>query len=418
MISQEVEDFILDDVVSRFLRYVQVWTTSDVNSTTFPSTKNQYELGKLLVKELEDLNFKNIVLDDYCYVYADFPASKGFEKARPIGLMAHLDTSEAVSGKDVKPVIHENYNGKPIHFSQQDNLLLTIEDSPELENYIGYDIITSSGDTLLGADDKAGIAEIMTVCAVWNKYPQLKHGPITICFTPDEEVGRGTDHIDKSRLPEICYTLDGADMGELEIECFDARKAMITFNGISVHTGYAKNLMVNAIHIASRFMNELPEFESPEHTEEKEGFFHLGRLEGNVERANASILLRDFESNNNEKKILYLNHLKELYELKYPGLQIKIEYIYQYKNMLTYLKEHPEVINLAKEAIKMAGLESRVNPIRGGTDGARLSEMGIPTPNLYAGGILVHSRKEYVPTISMQKACEVIIHLGSLWSKN
>lgn len=417
MISQEVKTFILEDVVSRFLRYVQIWTTSDENSDTIPSTNNQFELGKLIVNELEALDLENVKLDEKCYIYADIPASEGLDKTKPVGLIAHLDTSDMVSGKNVKPIIHEKYDGTPIQFSQEKDLFLTIDDSPELVDYIGFDLITSSGDTLLGADDKAGIAEIMTACAVWKKYPQYKHGPITICFTPDEEIGKGTDHIDKSRLPEVCYTLDGSEMGELEIECFDAHKANLTFNGISVHPGYAKNLMVNAVQVASRFISELPEHQTPEHTEEREGFFHISHLNGNVEKATASILIRDFDSKENEKRKNILNQLKELYELKYPGLKINIEYIYQYKNMLTYLEKQPEVIDLAKKAIDMADLELKVHLIRGGTDGARLSEMGIPTPNLFTGGFLFHSRKEYIPTISMQKACEVIIYLAELWSK-
>ncbi len=416
MIHQEIKDFILEDVISRFLRYVQVWTTSDENSTTFPSTKNQYELGKLIVKELEELNLANIIQDEYSYVYADLPATKGVENITPIGLIAHLDTSNMVSGKNVKPTIHKNYDGKPILFSHDKDLFLTFEDSPELESYIGYDIITSAGDSLLGADDKAGIAEIITACSVWNKYPELKHGPITLCFTPDEEVGKGTLKIDKQRLPKICYTLDGSDAGELEIECFDARKATLTFNGVSVHPGYAKNLMINAIHVASRFMSDLPEFQSPEHTEEKEGFFHLMQLQGTEEKATGLILLRDFAAMNNEKKKEYLNQLKSVYELKYPGLKIDLKYEYQYKNMLTYLEKQPKVVDLAKEAIKMAELEIKMHPIRGGTDGAKLSEMGIPTPNLFTGGMLFHSKKEYIPTISMQKACEVILYLADLWT--
>jgi len=235
--------------------------------------------------------------------------------------------------------------------------------------------------------------------------------------TPDEEIGKGTEHINKSRLPEVCYTLDGSDMGELEIECFDARKATITFKGVSVHPGYAKNLLVNAIQKASRFISELPEYQTPEHTEEREGFFHLSQLHGNVEEAIASIIIRDFNSEENERRKALLNHLKEFYELKYPGLKIEIDYLYQYKNMLTFLQEQPKVIDLAKKAMEMANVKVNIHLIRGGTDGARLSEMGIPTPNLFTGGMLFHSRKEYIPTISMQKACEVIIHLAELWSK-
>ena len=415
-LSVEVHDFLLNDVIERFLKYVQVWTTSDSESSTHPSSLNQLDLGKILVEELKELGLENIVHDEFGYVYADLPSSKGLENAQPIGLIAHLDTSYAVSGKDVKPIIHENYGGGPIKLPNVEDLNITLEDAPELEEYIGLDIITSSGDTLLGADDKAGIAEIMTACRIWQKYSEFKHGPITICFTPDEEIGKGTEKINKSRLPEACYTLDGGKMGELEYECFDAWLAEIKFIGLSVHPGHAKNKMINAIHIASRFFSNIPESESPEHTEEREGFFHLNHLKGDEEGATAKLLIRDHDSNNNERRIGYVKSLKDLFEVRYPGLKIELNFTHQYKNMLSYLEKDMHVIEIAKKAIEESGLEVDSPAIRGGTDGARLSEMGIPTPNLFGGGSLFHSRKEFIPTFALLKATEVILNLAHLWT--
>lgn len=415
-LSAEVHEFLLNDVVSRFLKYVQVWTTSDDESSTHPSSLIQLDLGKILVEELKELELENIDIDKFGYVYADLPSSKGLENAPPIGLIAHLDTSNAVSGKDVKPIIHKNYEGGPINLPNVEDLNITLEDAPELEEYIGLDIITSSGDTLLGADDKAGIAEIMTACKIWQKYPEFKHGPITVCFTPDEEIGKGTVKIDKNRLPEVCYTLDGGKMGELEYECFDAWLAQIKFIGLSVHPGHAKNRMINAIHIACRFFSNIPESESPEHTEEREGFFHLSDLKGDEEGATAKLLIRDHDSEKNQRRIDYIKSLKEIFEIRYPGLKINLSLLHQYKNMLIYMENDQHVIEIAKKAIEESGLEVDSPAIRGGTDGARLSEMGIPTPNLFGGGSLFHSRKEFIPTLGMQKATEVILNLAHLWS--
>jgi tripeptide aminopeptidase len=285
-----------------------------------------------------------------------------------------------------------------------------------LKDYIGLDIITSEGDTLLGADDKAGIAEIMTACAAWQKFSELKHGPITICFTPDEEVGKGTLNIDKQRLPEICYTMDGSKMGELEFECFDAWKATITFTGLSVHPGYAKNLLNNAAHIVCRFLSEIPEHESPEHTEEREGFYFIKDLNGSVEEAKTILYIRDFIEKNNKRRMDFLRKLKDLYELRYPGLKIDLEFEHQYSNMLRFIEKEKIVVDLAEKAIEMAGLDVIFHSIRGGTDGSRLSEMGIPTPNIFSGGSLFHSRKEHIPTLALQKASEVLLHLGLLWA--
>jgi len=397
MLSEEIKEFLLEESVNRFLSYVQVWTTSDELSQSNPSTENQFELGRILAAELKELNLENVIHDDFGYVYADLPASSGLENVRRIGLIAHIDTSPAVSGKSVKPVIHKNYDGGTIEFASNKDIKLTVEDSPVLKDYIGLDIITSEGDTLLGADDKAGIAEIMTACAAWQKFSELKHGPINICFTPDEEVGKGTLNIDKQRLPEICYTMDGSKMGELEFECFDAWKATITFTGLSVHPGYAKNLLINATHITSRFLSEIPEKESPENTEDREGFYFVSGLKGTVEEAKTILIIRD-------------------YVVRYPGLKIDLQFEHQYRNMLRFIENDKYVVDLAEKAIEMAGLEVKFHSIRGGTDGSRLSEMGIPTPNIFSGGLLFHSRKEHIPTLALQKASEVLLHLAQLWT--
>lgn len=418
MLSEEIKEFLLKEATDRFFRYVQIWTTSDEDSQSNPSSKNQFDLGNVLVAELKELNLDNIILDEYGYVYANLPASNGLEKVKTIGLIAHMDTSPAVSGKNVKSVVHKNYDGSAIKFVSNKEIELTVEDSPMLKEYFGLDIITSEGDTLLGADDKAGIAEIMVACAAWKKFPELKHGPIFVCFTPDEEIGKGTLKIDKKRLPKFCYTMDGSEMGQLEFECFDAWKASITFTGLSVHPGSAKNLMVNAIHIACRFLSEIPEHESPEHTEEREGFYHLGDLRGTEEEAKTKLIIRDHNEKNNKRRIEFLQKLKEIYEFRYPGLKIELKLEHQYKNMLKFIEKEIKVVDLAKEAIKMAGLEVKIEAIRGGTDGSKLSEMGIPTPNIFSGGLLFHSRKEHIPTLALQKAAEVIIYLGQLWASS
>ncbi|MFW9939574.1 MAG: peptidase T [Candidatus Thorarchaeota archaeon] len=416
-ISKEIQEFLLDNAVERFLRYVKIWTTSDENGVSVPTTKNQFDLGKILVEELKALNLKNIIHDDHGFVYAFLPPNEGFEKKTPIGLLAHLDTYYGVSGKDVKPVLHRNYDGSVIRFAQDKSLKLHFDDSPLLEKYLGLDIITSEGDTLLGTDDKAGVAEIMTACAAWNKYPELKHGPITICFTPDEETGLGIAKVDEKRLPKICYTIDGGQMGELEYECFDAWRATFKFKGLNIHPGYAKNKMINAIEIACRFFSELPEAESPQHTEKREGYYHLPKLQGSPEEATAKVIIRDFDEKNNHKRMDYINKLKDAYEIRYPGLEIQVDFLHQYQNMIKFLEERKTIIDLAKQAIQNSGIEVIMHPIRGGTDGARLSAMGILTPNLFTGGLLFHSRKEHIPTLALQKAAEVILYLADLWTK-
>jgi tripeptide aminopeptidase len=415
-LTKEIQDFLLKDTVDRFLKYVKIWTTSDESAETVPTTKNQFDLGKILVEELTELNLENISHDKFGFVYADLPPSKGYEKVKPIGLLAHMDTSPAVSGKDVKPVFHRNYDGKNITYSQDPDLVLTHEDYPPLGEYIGMDIITSEGDTLLGADNKAGIAEIMAVCAAWQKHPELLHGPIVICFTIDEETGKGIDSVNTDKLPETCYTVDGGQMGELEYECFDAWLAQIKFKGLSVHPGYAKNKMINAIQVANRFFSDFPESESPEHTEEREGFFHLTKLQGSAEEASARMIIRDFKLQNNERRMEFVKNLKNTYEIRYPGLAIEIKFTHQYQNMQKYIEKNQRIIDLAHHAIQKAGMEVNVHPIRGGTDGARLSAKGILTPNIFSGGALFHSRKEHIPTLALQKAAETLLYLAELWA--
>ncbi|TXT53213.1 MAG: Peptidase T [Promethearchaeota archaeon] len=417
MISEKIQEFLQKDALNRFLKYVKIWSTSDDEAESFPSTEIQIEFGKVLVEELKELGLTNIVHDDYGYVYATLPPSEGCEEVQNIALIAHLDTSYSVSGRDVKPVIHENYDGGVIKFASNEELELSPDDSPQLREYVGLDIITSQGDTLLGADDKAGIAEIMAACAAMQKFPELNHGPITVCFFPDEELGKGTDHINLDMLPELGYTLDGDEMGQLEYECFDAWKASFTFHGYNVHPGYAKDLMINAVEIATRFLSELPEAETPEHTEERDGFFHLFKLNGNPEKASGVMIIRDFELEKNKRRMEYLKELKEAYETRYPGLKIEMDFEHQYENMYNYLENEQKLIDLAKKAITKAGLEFKTKPIRGGTDGARLSAMGVPTPNIFTGGMLFHSKKEYIPVIALKKASEVVLNLIKLWTQ-
>jgi len=414
--TKEMIDFFLNDSVERFLRYVQIETTADETSLSVPSNPKEFDLAHLLAKELKELGLEDVEVDEHCYVYAYLPASKGYEKAEKINLIAHLDTSSDSSGKDVKPIIHKNYDGKSIiKYPLNKDLELSPEISPYLKECAGMDIITSSGDTLLGADDKAGISEIMTACASFKKFSELKHCAIQICFTPDEEISRGTDHINEKKLGKIGYTLEGDEMGYLNSQCFDAWRANLKFIGISNHPGTSKNRMVNAIKIASLFVSNLPDAESPEHTEGFEGFYHIVGMQGEVEEATLFIIIRDFKEENNLKRIEFIKSLIHTFELKYPKLKIELETIHSYKNMKIYLDEYPEVVGKAWKSIEDAGLVVINQPIRGGTDGARLCERGYPTPNIFAGGLLFHSKREYIPTKALQKAVEVIIRLANHW---
>lgn len=406
--------FLMDKTLSYFLRYVRINTQSDPESLTSPSSKCQLDLGKAVVEDLHKLGVTNAELDQFGYVYAVIPASEGVS-AEPLSFITHLDTSPSEPGNMVKPEIHSNYQGENITYIDDATLILSPSESPELKKFIGEDIITASGKTLLGADDKAGIAAILAACELWQSDKSLLHPELRLVFTPDEEVGRGTDNIDLKRLAPIAYTIDGGEMGELEAECFDAWSVNVSFTGRNVHPGSAKNIMLNAAAIAARFVAELPEAETPEHTEKREGFFHLTQISGDENQAELGFIIRDFEEEQNQRRIDLFKHLKELYLLRYPGLEIELDVKHSYQNMYQVLQNHPAIVEKAAQAIREAGIEVIHSAVRGGTDGARLCFMGVPTPNLFSGGLMYHSRKEWIPVIALQKAAEVVVRLAALY---
>ncbi len=403
------------DVIERFVRYVKVHTTSSETSESFPSTATQFDLANLVAEELRQIGLTEIEVDKNCYVYGVLPATVAVSGI-PLSFCAHLDTSPSVSGENVLPVFHEKYNGANLTFPRNPELLLTPEECPELKHFIGDTIITSAGDTLLGADDKAGIAEIIAGLDYLVAHPEIAHPEIRICITPDEELGQGTRYIHMEKLGKVCYTFDGGLMGELESECFDAWYASVKFKGHNVHPGEAKNKMINAGAIAGRFLSMLPEWETPEHTELKEGYIHLTHIEGDESSAELQFIIRDFVNEKNRKRIEMLEQLKTFLLAKYPGLQIDIQTREQYRNMLEVLKNYPLVTEVAQFAIEGSDIPVIHKAIRGGTDGARLSFMGIPTPNIFTGGLLFHSNKEWIPVSAMVKAVEVMVRISNEWA--
>ncbi|MBI5547115.1 MAG: peptidase T [Deltaproteobacteria bacterium] len=415
-LAQDVVHFLREEALRRFLKYVQVHTTSDEDSGKHPSSQRQLERAKLLKGELVELGLQEVEVDEFSYVYARLPASPGAGQT-PVSFLAHLDTSPAVSGEGVKPLLREKYDGGPLRFPDDPELVVDPKDCPELKAHVGDTLITASGKTLLGADDKAGIAEIMAGLAALKRYPQLQHPELRICFTPDEEIGEGTAQIRLEKLGKVGYTFDGSIQGELEDECFDACSAKLKFTGLSVHPGMAKNKMINAAAIAARFVSLLPEWATPEHTEKREGFFHLTRMSGNESEADLQFIVRDFERSKNGEKVVLLERLRDFLLARYPGLKIQLDVKEQYHNMKEALDTRPEVVEMARKAIEMAGIPLHRNAIRGGTDGAKLSFMGLPTPNLFAGGVLFHSKKEWIGVSSLQKAGEVFVHLCHLWAE-
>jgi tripeptide aminopeptidase len=414
MLSNEIKQFIAHDVLERFLRYVQVYTTSDPDSAHNPSTERQLTLIRILEQELRALGITDVHVDAHGFLYATLPANSS-ETKETFGLLAHVDTSPDQPGENVKPRLIQNWNGSPIRFPDDPELVLSQDLSPELKNFHGDTIITASGKTLLGADDKAGVAEIMSAFATFKKFPDLPHPRIAICFTHDEEIGRGTAGIDLERLPKFCYTMDGGEPGELETECFDAWKVVVTFKGIGVHPGSAKNRLVNASTIAARFVNVIPEWQTPEHTEDREGFYYLVRLNGDHERSVAELLLRDFDPTLNQGRIAFIQEAAKLLMQRYPGSQVTVEAKQQYQNMRAVLDDYPDVTARAERAIKKTGLEVIRHPIRGGTDGSLLSAAGHPTPNIFAGGLLFHSRTEWIAHSALTRAVETILYLAEEW---
>lgn len=405
------------NVVERFLRYVKVDTQSDENSDTFPSTGKQKVFAKMLAEELQSIGVQQVYFDEtYGYVYAAIPSNLTEEETKKgtvLGFIAHMDTSPEVSGKDVKPQIVEHYNGKDILLNEEANCVLSVKVFPELTQYIGKTLITTDGMTLLGADDKAGVAEIMTMAEQLLQNPDMKHGRIAIAFTPDEEVGGGMDHFDVERFgADYAYTVDGGALGELEYENFNAAKAVIDVRGRSVHPGDAKDKMKNAALLAAEFMARLPKEERPEHTEGYQGFYHLTDLKGCVEQAQLAYIIRDHDREKFEQKKQNIQNICGVLNKKYGEGSFCAEITDQYYNMKEKIKPCIFLVENAKKCMEELGITPRIQPIRGGTDGARLSFMGVPCPNLCAGGHNFHGRYEYCCAESLEKITELLILLA------
>lgn len=404
----------MSKVIEKFLNYVKIDTQSDENSTACPTTAKQHNLAKLLVKELKAMGADEITYDkEYCYVYATVPATKGCENRPVLGFIAHMDTAPAVTGENVKPRIIENYDGKDIVLNEEKNIVMKVSDFPELVEYTGKRLIVTDGTTLLGADDKAGIAEIMTMAEQLLSHKEIPHGKIRIGFTPDEEVGAGADHFDVKLFgADYAYTVDGGKLGELEYENFNAAGAKVTFHGRSVHPGDAKNKMVNALLLAMEFQNMLPVFENPMYTEKYEGFYHLDLLSGSVEKAQAEYIIRDHDKDKFEQKKETFLRIGAYLNEKYGKDTVQIDMKDSYYNMREIIEQHMQLIENAKAAMEETGVNPIVVPIRGGTDGARLSYMGLPCPNLCTGGHNFHGRFEYICADSMEKIVEILLKLA------
>ena len=404
---------------SRFLRYVTYDTQSDDQSETYPSTAKQLVLLNQLVAELKEMGVADATIDQYGYVMATVPATPGKETIPVIGFVAHVDTSPDVSGAGVKPIVHARYDGRDIVLPDDPSMVLREADNPELADQRGHDIITASGLTLLGSDDKSGVAEIMAAAEHLITHPDIPHGPIRIGFTPDEEVGRGTQYFDVSKFgAQFAYTLDGPKRGELEIENFSADAMTIVFKGFNVHPGYAKGKMVSAIKLASEFVHRLPRnVLSPETTDGYEGYVHPNAIQGGVEQVTVKLLLRDFSTPGLDEKARLLTDLADEIVRPFPAASVEIDRRESYRNMKDVLDQHPEVVEHAKTAMTRAGLTPYFRQIRGGTDGARLSFMGLPTPNLFAGEHNIHSRLEWTSVQDMDKAVEVIVEICRSWAE-
>ncbi len=397
-------------VQDRFLDYVKVWTTSDEENTNIPSADREFDLGKMLKKELEDLGLEQVVLTDHCYVYGLLPATAGKEDAPAIGMIAHMDTAPDYNGKDVKPQVIENYDGEDVKLPGTGDVL-KVSDFPELATLKGRTLITTDGTSLLGADDKAGLAEIIT--AVEEIIAEgTPHGDIWIGFTPDEEVGAGADLFDLDYFKaDFAYTVDGDYEGEIAYENFNAAGAEFEVKGVNVHPGEAKNIMVNAALIACEIASMLPEEETPAHTEGREGFYHLCDMSGDVAEAKLSYIVRDHDKDNFEKRLVFLQDVETKMQEKYGEDKVSLTISHSYENMLSVIEENMQVVELAREAIAAQGLEPISRPVRGGTDGARLSFMGLPTPNLGTGGYGFHGPFEHISVEGMETAVKIIKYI-------
>ena len=404
-------------LTERFLNYVSFTTTSDENTNMTPSTPGQMIFAKFLVEELKSIGLQEVEVDKNGYIMATLPANTD-KQVPTIGFIAHMDTSPDMTAKHVKPRIVANYDGNDILLNDEKLIVLETEKYPEILQYKGQDIIVTDGTTLLGADDKAGLAEIVTAMEYLLAHPEIKHGKIRIGFTPDEEIGQGADHFDVPKFgAEWAYTIDGGEIGELEFENFNAAAAKINFQGLNVHPGYAKHKMLNSMRVAYQFASKLPRHETPEHTQKYEGFYHLVGMEGTVEKSSLSYIIRDHDRDRFERRKKEMQHLVNKINAEFGEGTATLELRDQYYNMREKVEPVMHVVDLAFEAMEAVGVKPNVKPIRGGTDGARLSYEGLPCPNIFAGGHNFHGRFEYVPVQSMEKAMMVIVKIAELLEK-
>ena len=402
----------MEQIKDRFLRYVRIDTQSDPKSENTPSTEKQWDLARMLASELEDLGLEDVSIDGNAYVMATLPSNVPHE-VPTIGFVSHFDTSPDYSGTGVNPMIHENYQGQDLVLSEKDNIVLSPSYFEDLLMYQGQTIITTDGSTLLGADDKAGIAEIMTAMEHLVNHPEIKHGKIRVAFTPDEEIGRGAHKFDVEKFgADWAYTMDGSQVGELEYENFNAAGATVTINGKIVHPGYAKGKMINSMLIASEFIQMLPAKEIPQETEGYEGFFHLQQMKGEVESTQLDYIIRDHDMELFKKRKIEMTRIAGELNERYGEGTVEVEMKDQYFNMREKVEPVMHIVDVAREAMRELGIEPIVKPIRGGTDGSQLSYMGLPCPNIFAGGHNFHGRYEYVPLESMIKATEVIVRIA------
>jgi tripeptide aminopeptidase len=403
-----------NSILNRFLKYIKIDSQSDPKSDSTPSTGKQWDMANLLRTELEEIGMSDVSIDDNSYVMATL-ASNVDADVPCIGFVSHFDTTPDYSGTNINPQIHENYDGNDIVLNQEKNMVLSPDYFEELKNYKGQTLITTDGNTLLAADDKAGITEIMSAMEYLIKHPEIKHGKIRICFTPDEEIGRGAHKFDVKKFgAEWAYTMDGSEIGELEYENFNAASAKITIKGKSVHPGYAKDKMVNSMLVANKFAASLPENEVPERTEGREGFFHMTSMKGSVELSELSYIIRDHDKEKFEKRKALFHEIAEKINKNHDGDIVSVEIKDQYFNMKEKVEPVMFIVDIAQKAMESCNIKPIIKPIRGGTDGSQLSYMGLPCPNIFAGGHNFHGPYEYVPLESMVKATEVIVKVAEL----
>ncbi len=408
----------MQSLLDRFCRYVQIDTQAREEAKTYPSSPGQLELGKLLVQELQALGVKDAAADEHGIIMATIPATT-MRSAPTIAFVAHLDTSPETSGKNVKPIVHRNYQGQDLVLPGDPGKVIRVAENPDLAALVGKTIVTTDGTTLLGADDKAGIAVIMEAAAYLLAHPEIPHGPVRVCFTCDEEIGHGVDHLDLAKLgATVAYTLDGGGAGEIDCETFSADLAVVTIKGINIHPSIGKGKMVNAIRLASAFISRLPwQTLSPESTEDREGFLHPYRIEGGVAEVTLRILLRDFDTRKLADKAELLRHIAQPLLAEHPRAEIDVKVAPQYRNMAEGLAKEPRAVAFAEEAMRRVGLEPKRTIVRGGTDGSRLTELGLPTPNLSTGEHNLHSPLEWTCLEEMETAVKVLVELVQVWAK-